>query len=71
MRHAVTKESYGKGHRRVSSRSSTASRNRIREVPFPDAMARPNPGWLPEPIEDWDTEELNLDRYGIFAREDD
>ncbi|MFN0299924.1 MAG: hypothetical protein ACKVQU_06180 [Burkholderiales bacterium] len=71
MRHTVTKEGNRKAHRRVPSRSSATRRNRIRDVPFPDAMARPNPEWLPEPIEDWDREEFNLDRFGIFAREDD
>ncbi|MFM9884228.1 MAG: hypothetical protein ACKVQT_14475 [Burkholderiales bacterium] len=71
MRHAATKESSSKGRRRLSKRSSPVIRQRIPEVPFPNAMDRPNPTWLPDPIEDWDGEELNLDRYGIFVREDD
>ncbi len=71
MRHAGTKESSSKGRRRISKRSSPVIRHRIHEVPFPNAMDRPNPTWLPDPIEAWDGEELNLDRYGNFVREDD
>ena len=71
MRNGVTKESGSKGRRRISKRSSPVIRHRIHEVPFPNAMDRPNPTWLPDPIEDWDGEELNLDRDGIFIREDD
>lgn len=52
------------------SRNGHARRKSTREIALASALDAPDPRWLPDPIDDWESDAEVFNQYADYSRDD-